>query len=192
MSPTDVAGTATAETGGTDVEAELAASWTDLGMAVLSAAVIFVAVITYTRLAGLRSFSKMSSFDFASTVAIGSTMASVGMGQSSLLVGLAVLAAFYGMQVVVALLRRRSNINALVDNEPLLLMAGNRILHDHLAATRVTVDDVKSKLREANVGTYDQVHAVVLETTGDISVLHGGPPPDLDLFSGVRGADLLA
>ncbi len=173
------------------METELAVGWTELGMAVLSAAVIFVAVITYTRLAGLRSFSKMSSFDFASTVAIGSTMASVGMSQSSLPVGLAVLATFYVMQVVVALLRRRSNINRVVDNQPLLLVARGRLLHDHLAATRVTVEDVQSKLREANVGTWDQVHAVVLETTGNISVVHGGPPPDPGLFSGVRGADLL-
>lgn len=171
---------------------EVTASWSALGLAVVSAAAIFLAVITYTRLAGLRSFSKMSSFDFASTVAIGSTMAGVGMSQSSLVVGFAVLGTFYVMQVTVALLRRRSNVNAMVDNQPLLLMVGGRMLEDNLAATRVTANDVKSKLRAANVGHYDQVQAVVLETTGDITVLHGHGTVDTDLFTGVGGAHLLA
>ena len=36
----------------------------------------------------------------------------------------------------------------------------------------VTRDDVRAKLREANVLDYSQIRAVVFETTGDVSVLH--------------------
>lgn len=64
-----------------------------------------------------------------------------------------------------------------------------RFLHDGLRRSRVSIDDVKAKLREANVLRYDQVQAVVLETTGDISVLHGDGRVDLDLLSGVEGVD---
>ena len=39
----------------------------------------------------------------------------------------------------------------------------------------MTEDDIYGKLREANVLDFDQVQAVVLESTGDISVLHGDP-----------------
>ncbi len=49
-------------------------------------------------------------------------------------------------------------------------MAGNRFLDENL---RRTEDDVRAKVREADVQNYDQVLAVVLETTGDISVVHG-------------------
>jgi len=45
------------------------------------------------------------------------------------------------------------------------------------------------------VRAVDDVTAVVLETTGDVSVLHApadGQRLDLRLFAGVRGADRLA
>jgi len=45
---------------------------------------------------------------------------------------------------------------------------------------------VRAKLREANVFNYHEVEAVVLETTGDVSVLHGGSNFDNDLLADVR------
>lgn len=44
-------------------------------MVVLSALGIYLTLVLFTRLAGLRSFSKMSSFDFAITVGIGTVPA---------------------------------------------------------------------------------------------------------------------
>ena len=44
--------------------------------------------------------------------------------------------------------------------------------HD-MARTGVSHDDVMAKLRSANVLAMQDVRAVVLETTGDISVLSG-------------------
>ncbi len=176
------------------MQTELLATWSDLGLAVVSTIAIFLAVITYTRIVGLRSFSKMSSFDFAMTVAVGSLMSAVGMGSSSLLTGLAVLATLYGVQVAIAFGRRRwSRFEGLVDNTPRLLMVGEELLEDAMRTARVTRSDVLAKLREANVTDLSQVHAVVLETTGDISVLHGtDDAPALDVVcEGVIGAGRL-
>lgn len=49
-------------------------------------------------------------------------------------------------------------------------MDGNTILHENLEYTRIEENQLIAKLREANVLNYDQVFAVVLEATGDISV----------------------
>ena len=49
----------------------------------LSIIAIFTAIIVITRISGLRTFAKMSSFDFASTIAIGSVLASAGMEGAS-------------------------------------------------------------------------------------------------------------
>jgi uncharacterized membrane protein YcaP (DUF421 family) len=48
-----------------------------------------------------------------------------------------------------------------------------------------------AKLREANVTRFEQIHAVIAETTGDISVLHGPPEETLEtgLLDGVIGAE---
>jgi uncharacterized membrane protein YcaP (DUF421 family) len=172
----------------------LTTSWEAAGLILLSTVLIFVAVLVATRITGLRSFSKMSSFDFAMTVAVGSLMASTALtGSTPVLAGVVGLVGLYGFQWMVAQLRQRSNTaGGLIDNTPTVLMVGPTMLRDHLRAVRVTESDVRAKLREANVLQYEQVHAVVLETTGDISVLHGDGPLDPDLLRGVRGGELLA
>jgi len=46
-----------------------------------------------------------------------------------------------------------------------------------------------AKLRESNVVHLDQVLAVVLESTGDVGILHGEGPIDEPLLAGVRGVE---
>lgn len=172
-------------------ESWLSTTWSQTWLVAVSTLVIFLAVITYTRIAGLRSFSKMSGFDFASTVAVGSIMATVSVTSASLLNGLAGLATLFLAQVLIALLRRRTSIERLVDNRPVLLMAGQRVLDDNLRRSRITERDIRAKLREANVTDRSRILAVVLETTGDVSVLHGDGPLDPGLLDGVRGQEQL-
>jgi uncharacterized membrane protein YcaP (DUF421 family) len=139
----------------------------------LSAVGIYFAVILFTRIAGKRSFSKMSSFDFAMTVAVGSIIATTVLSSSvSLAEGVVGLGAVYFLQITAALLRRFKIFQEAIDNSPLLLMKNQKILKENLRKARVTEGDLRSKLREANVLKLSQVRAVVFETTGDISVLH--------------------
>ena len=139
----------------------------------LSALGIYAAVILFTRIAGKRSFSKISSFDFAMTVAVGSILASTILNSTvSLLEGVVGLAAVYLLQMSAAFLRRFSFFHRLIDNTPLLLMDGPTILEHNLRKARVTKKDLRAKLREANIIGLSQVRAVVFERTGDISVLH--------------------
>lgn len=168
-------------------------SWAAVAMVVASTAGIYLAVVTLTRIAGLRSFSKISSFDFAVTVAIGSILASTLVAEDPPLLQAAVgLTSLYAVQMGVAILRRRSaGVRRAVDNTPLLLMDGPRILSENLDRARITEEDLRAKLREANVLQLDEVRAVVLESTGDVSVLHGPPEGsklDPRLLEGVRNA----
>ena len=148
---------------------------TSFAAIVITAVGIYLAVIIYTRIAGKRSFSKMSSFDFAMTVSIGSMIATTVLSKSvSLWDGVVGMAAVYFLQISVALLRRYEFIKKTVDNAPLLLMDGKEILHENLKKSRVSESDLRSKLREANVIRLSEVKAVIFEATGDISVLHTG------------------
>ncbi|WP_246139172.1 DUF421 domain-containing protein [Gelidibacter salicanalis] len=139
----------------------------------LSTVCIYVAVILYTRIFGKRSFSKMSSFDFAMTVAVGSMIASTVLSDSvSFLEGAVGLLVVYSLQLAAAFLRRFPWFRKLTDNEPTLLMDGQTLLRDNMKAVRVTEGDIRSKLREANVIKMTDIKAVIFETTGDIVVLH--------------------
>ena len=152
--------------------------------------IVASAVALYVLL-GLRSFSKMSGFDFAITIAIGSVFASVTLWQKPTLVdGAVALGALFGLQFVVGNLRKRlPGVTGLVDNAPLLLMDGPEVLPDNLRRANMTEADLRAKLREANVTQLEQVRAVVMESTGDVSVLHtppDAPPLDDELLAGVE------
>ncbi|WP_420455724.1 DUF421 domain-containing protein [Rubrivirga sp.] len=169
-------------------------SWSAVAAIALSAVAVYALILVYTRIAGLRSFAKMSSFDFAMTVAVGSSLASAVLTQRPTVAEAAVgLGVIYALQWSVGRLRHDSaRFQTAVDNEPLLLMDGDQMIREHMHQASITEDDLWGRLREANVLDVSQVRAVVLETTGDISVLHGDPGGlDLQprLLSGVRGAD---
>lgn len=164
---------------------------------IVSAFLIYVLIIIYTRVFGLRSFSKMSSFDFAMTIAIGSLLASTAVTKSTTVFqGAIALFSLFFLQTAIAFLRQRVGwFSQAVDNQPILLMRGGEILHDNLRKVHLSEDDLRSKLREANVLNYGQVKAVVFETTGDVSVLHSGQNDvefDLDLLKNVQGTDRLS
>ncbi|KAA5542599.1 DUF421 domain-containing protein [Roseiconus nitratireducens] len=142
-------------------------------MVILSAVVTYFAIIVYTRWVGLRSLSKMTAADFAMTVAVGSLFgATISSPTPTLFLGLVAIASLYAGQWSIAYLRRHSRrFGKWVDNEPLLLMRGSQIYDQNLQRANVTRGDLYGKLREANALDYDQVLAVVFETTGDVSVL---------------------
>lgn len=169
---------------------------TTIIMTGVSALGIYAALVLFTRLSGLRSFSKMSSYDFAITVAFGSVLAGTILAKEPpLLQAIGALAFLYVIQYIVSKLRIQSeSIAQLVDNGPVLVMAGTEMLHDNMKRVRMTPDDLKSKLREANVIHYEQVRAVIMEATGDVTVLHANPDEpdlDLDLLEGVDGVEQL-
>ncbi len=170
---------------------QLGASWTHLAEVVVSGLVAYLVVIGLTRLAGVRSLAKMSSFDFAATVAVGSTLASTLLGSAPLAAGSAGLAVLFGLQYAIATARRRNLLRGLFDNSPILLMAGREVLEGNLRHARVSREELWSQLRLSGVCSRDQVFAVVMETTGDISVLRAGDPVDDELLAGVRGAEAL-
>lgn len=162
---------------------------TALVMVAVSTLVVYVAVIAYARFFGLRSFSKMSAFDFAMTIALGSLFASsISSPSPPILLSLFAFLLLFTGQKLVAIGRRSSALKQLVDNDPILLMTDGRIIEENLRRTNVTEEDLLAKLREANVLDLSQVKAVVFETTGDVSVLHGSQEASLsgDLLKGVR------
>ncbi|WAP70962.1 DUF421 domain-containing protein [Jiella pelagia] len=147
-------------------------------------------IILLVRMIGLRSFSKMTAFDFVITLATGSLLATAAAASDwhGFLRALVAIGALMTVQVILAFARRRSEaVTAVVDNDPLLLMRDGVFIDAAMAESRVSPGDVYAKLRGAGIQSMDDVRAVVLETTGDISVLHGKTIAP-ELLRHVRGA----
>ncbi|MXO86679.1 DUF421 domain-containing protein [Altererythrobacter aurantiacus] len=155
---------------------------------VVLAMVALLWVVCLVRIVGLRSLSKMTSFDFVMTVALGSLVAGASQASDWLafLQPLTGMVGLFLMQWATAWVRKRSDgFEQFIQNEPVLLMRNGEFNRDALKRTRVAESDLRAKLREANVLRLEDVRAVVLETTGDVSVLHGDNLEDT-LLEGVR------
>ncbi|RFC64495.1 DUF421 domain-containing protein [Fulvimarina endophytica] len=138
-------------------------------------------VILIVRIVGLRSFSKMTSFDFIITLAAGSLLATIATVSTwtAYLQGAIAIFSLMGLQMLIAQTRDRDNkISDYLMNRPSLLLKDGEFRDETMRQKRVSRDDVLAKLRAANVQSIDKVRAVVLETTGDISVLTSD---DLDI-----------
>ena len=159
--------------------------------AAATTALVYASVILLCRIQGVRSFAKMSSFDFAMTIAVGSIIASTALsGTTPLLLGVAVLATLFACQAAVAVARTKSKgAEDFIDNEPILVFRHGRMLPKGMKKARLTEDDLYAKLREANALQPTAVQAVVVESTGDVSVMHGDQELDESLLKGLVNHD---
>jgi len=149
---------------------------------ILNSVIIFIVILVITRIAGLRTFAKMSPVDFASTIAIGSILATTILSsKTSLINGTFALMTIVFLQIAYGrLMKNFSAFHKLASNKPLFLMRNGIILKENLDRSGVSMEDLMAKLREANAIKLSNVKAVVFETTGDIAVLHGEGSEDVD------------
>jgi uncharacterized membrane protein YcaP (DUF421 family) len=157
----------------------------------LGSVMIFLVIILLTRIVGLRSFAKFTVFDFAFTIAIGSIISSTLTAGTSIVHGSVAIGSLLFLTFIFSALQKKfPALSSKLSNKPLLLMKGNEILEENLKYSRVEKSQLIAKLREANVSRVEQVQAVVLESTGDISVLHTSEGEnraiDSKLLEGVR------
>ena len=158
-----------------------------VGTVLAAAGVAWIVVLV--RLNGVRALTKMTNFDFVITLAMGSLLASGSQVKEwpGFVQVVAAMAALFAIQFGAAWLRRRSQAFAsAMQNTPIILMRDGEFVERAMDEARVSRVDVMEKLRQANVLDPRRIHAVVLETTGDISVLHGEGALDPRLLDGVR------
>ena len=100
-------------------------NWQQVVGIALSVIGFYFCLILFTRIVGLRSFSKLSSYDLAMTVGIGSILASTVLSKStSLLQGVFAIGMLFTLQAVLSIIRRKFKpFKALIDNQPIILMA---------------------------------------------------------------------
>ena len=156
------------------------------GPLLMAVAVLWTVLLV--RSVGLRAFSKMTSFDFVTTVATGSLIAQAATRSrlDEFVQALAAIAGVFLIQWVLAKSRHLSDLaHKVLTNEPVVLMEHGAFVDAALKETRLARSSVLEKLRSAGVTHLSSVRAVVLETTGDISVIQG-EKVDETLMNGVR------
>ncbi|MFC7482971.1 DUF421 domain-containing protein [Luedemannella flava] len=167
-------------------------SWSDAVGIVISAVSVYVALLLLIRVFGQRSLAAMSSVDLAAIVAIGPVAGRAILGYTpSLLAGMIGVTTLFVTQTLVRALGRRSPLERLVANRPILVLARGKVLHDGLHRAGMREGDLRLKLRASGVGSYHEVTAVIVERTGTISVIRRGEPIATDVLHDVVGHEVL-
>jgi uncharacterized membrane protein YcaP (DUF421 family) len=159
---------------------------------VLTTIGVYVSFLLLVRLFGPRSIARMSTFDIAIVLTIGSAAGRVLTGYTPTLeAGVVALATLFLLRWVAQRVGQTRLGAVLVRDRPVLLMAGSQLLEENLGRARVAEDEVLAALRFAGVRSRDEVACVVLEATGAVSVTKRGAPLERALFAGLRGAERL-
>ncbi|MDP9350856.1 MAG: DUF421 domain-containing protein [Chloroflexota bacterium] len=147
--------------------------WNSVFAAAVETFAFYLYALVLLRVAGKRTIAKITVFDFVSTVAMASIIAGTVISASVPLAdGMAALTVLVALQWLVAFAASRSDRFArLITNTPRVLFTDSRYLDSNLRDERIARSEVVSKAREAGHASMDTVNTVVLESTGDFSVL---------------------
>ncbi|MFD1211068.1 YetF domain-containing protein [Arthrobacter sp. GCM10027362] len=155
---------------------------------VVSAVGIALVFLLLLRLLGQRSVARMSTFDVAVLLVLGSAGGRVITGYTpTLAAGAIALAALAVLRWAADKLARTRIGALLVRDRPILLVDGERILAGNLKRARVSEAELWETLRSGGIRNLTEVALVVLEGTGAISIIKRGAPLDPRLLSGIDG-----
>lgn len=153
---------------------------------VVATVVMYLVFAGLVRLLGPRSLVTTSISDLACVLAVGAVIGRTALlSVPTLGSGWAALATLFAVQCAARAVRRRRRASALLDRPSVLLVADGRRDVEAMRRAGVTEDDLRQRLRLAGIGSWEQAGRVVLERTGEISVVRCDPALDEGMFSDV-------
>lgn len=166
----------------------LTSGWEQAASTSAATAVVYVVALIAIRLAGRRTLAEMSAFDVVVTVAIGTVVTSTALPSNPAIAdGAAALATLLLLQVALAALRQRfAAVRRYLDFVPYAVVRHGQLdVRRSPLTAQLTEDDVRSQLRRQGVFSFDGIDTVILEPTGQLSVVPRGAVGDGDLLDGI-------
>lgn len=147
-----------------------------LTQVVVSTVVIYALLVVLLRVTGKRTTSKMNSFDWIVTLAVGSMVASTALSPDvSIVEGLVGIGLLVTLQLVMSKLTVVFPfIQDVVVATPTLVFFRGQFIDKAMLRQRVTREDILSAMRSQGFVDSGEVLAVVLESNADLSVVPAG------------------
>ena len=142
--------------------------------AVFRAIAIYLFIWLVFRIAGKRTLSDMTSFDFVLLLIISETT-QVGLtgDDKSLTNSVVLIASLVGIDIVLSLWKQWSpRVEKIIDGVPLVILVNGVPLTDRLKKERIDVGDILDAARERRgLERLEQIKYAVLECNGCISII---------------------
>ena len=137
------------------------------------AVAVYLVVFFVTRVVGKRELASLEPFDLILLIVTGD-LVQQGITQSDYSVTGAMLAIATIALMTVGLSYlgyRFRRLRPLLEGEPVVLVDDGRVLERNMRRERITLDELRSEARLAQIAALDDVRWAVLETTGKISFI---------------------
>jgi len=162
----------------------LGVSWVVAGSVAVATVAIYLTLVVVVRAFGRRSVANLTMVDLGCVAAFGAVIGrTMLLARPTLLSGVIVLVTLFAVQGALRALRGDHVVGRWLNPAPVVLMDGTAMLTENLRRTRITADDLRQTLRLAGITQMADVHCVVLERNGAISVLRRAGELDPDLVA---------
>src|SRR5690554_1734554 len=162
-------------------------SWESILRTIIVTILAYIAVIFILRVTGKRTLSKMNAFDFLVTIALGSSLATVALNKNVALAdGVLLFLLLVVLQYFITWLSVRMKIvKNLITASPTLILYKKQVLDKAMKAERITIEELYLAAREKGISNLKDIDAVVLETTGVLTVIQNLPEQEAETLSTV-------
>lgn len=164
--------------------------WLDVAAVAIATATMYAALVVLVRLLGQRTLARMGGFDVAAVIALGSIAGRASLGYTpTMAAGVVSLVTLFVTEAIFGELRRAKLLARALENRGVVLLADGVVLADMVRRAHLIEDELFAGLRRAGLQCTDDAALVILESTGELSVLRRGKPIERRLIHGVRGAE---
>ena len=161
--------------------------WDSVWKVAAVSAVIYVSIVALLRLFGEQALAKMSAYDLVVTVALGSFLAGIPLGNGvTVAEGLAAVGTYLVLQTITRrVIKRWKPAERAVRDVPHIVVWDGTMLDDELEKLSLLKGEIRAAVRRAGKQSISEVLAVVLENDGEWSVVGYGDADDLSAFEGL-------
>lgn len=156
---------------------------------VLATVGIYLAFMALVKIFGSRVLTSMTASDAVIIIMFGAVSGRVIVGNPPTLAsGIIGLATLMILEAGFGTVRHYVKWASVIDRRPVLIMYAGRTHADNMRLAHVSDLDIDSAIRKAGLGRRADVQAMILEPTGQISLIKVGQPIDPTLLDDVLGA----
>ncbi len=141
---------------------------------VLRAAFIYFFLLIVFRIAGRRTLSEMTTFDFVLLLIIGEATEPVLLGDDpSVIHAAVVIITLLSLNIAMSLVKERFKfMEKLMDGVPTIIVEHGRLMHERMDTARVSKDDVMEAARRMHgLERLEQIKYAIVEVSGGITIV---------------------
>lgn len=141
---------------------------------VLRAAAIYLVVLVVFRLAGRRTLSELTTFDFVLLLIIGEATQQALLGDDfSIVNAMVVIVSLVVFDIALSLLKNKSRwLSKLIDGEPMIIVEHGQVLERRIRKARIDEGDILEAARHSQgLERIDPIKFAILEKDGKISII---------------------